>query len=66
VAGENPLPLLRSLRDQIRRLDANRDDLAEDRDALIRKAAGLGVSERQIAQAAGLSQTRIHQIVSSG
>ncbi len=63
MAGENPLPQLRQLREQIRRLDAERDDLAEGRDLLIRQAAEQDISERQIAEAAGLSRGRVNQIV---
>lgn len=63
MAGENPLPQLRALRDEIRRLDSQRSDLTEGRDRLIRKAAELGLSERQIAAAAGLSAGRVNQIV---
>lgn len=63
MAGENPLPQLRYLRDQIRRIDSQREDLTEGRDLLIRQAAELGLSERQIAEAAGISHGRIHQIV---
>lgn len=63
MAGENPLPQLRQLREQIRRLDAEREDLAEGRDLLIRRAAEMEISERQIADAAGLSPGRVNQIV---
>lgn len=66
MAGENPLPQLRKLRDEIRRIDAEREDLIEGRDVLIREAAGQGKTEHQIADAAGLSQPRVHQIVISG
>ncbi len=61
MAGENPLPQLRKIRDEIRRTD----QLIADRDRLIREAVGLGHSQRQIAEAAGLSQSRVHQIVIS-
>lgn len=60
MAGENPLPQLRSIRDEIRRIDA----LTEARDRLIREAA-THHSQRQIAKAAGLSKSRVQQIVSS-
>ena len=60
VAGASPLLQLRRLRDEIRRIDA----LVEDRDKLIREAAEQH-SQRQIAKAAGLSKSRIQQIVSS-
>lgn len=63
MAGETPLPQLRAIRDQIRRIDEEREDLTEGRDRLIRKAAELEISERQIAKAAGLSQSRVHAIV---
>jgi hypothetical protein len=63
VAGENPLPRLRKLRDEIRRIDAERRDLAEGRDLLIREASRQGKTERQIAAAAGLSPGRVNQIV---
>jgi DNA-directed RNA polymerase specialized sigma subunit len=62
VAGRNPLPRLRILRDEIRRIDALRDE----RDRLIRKAAKEGKTQQQIADAAGLSQGRVNQIVISG
>jgi len=61
VAGENPLPQLRKIRDEIRRTD----QLIADRDRLIREAVELGYSQRQIAIAAGLSLGRVNQIVSS-
>lgn len=63
MAGENPLPRLRKLRDEIRRIDAERRDLAEGRDLLIREASRQGKTERQIAAAAGLSPGRVNQIV---
>lgn len=63
MAGENPLPQLRAIRDDIRRIDAQREDLEEGRNRLIRQAAGLGKTERQIAEAAGLSQSRVHRIL---
>lgn len=63
MAGENPLPQLRKIRDDIRRIDAQREDLIEGRDRLIRKAAELDNTERQIADAAGLSQSRVHRIL---
>jgi len=59
VAGSNPLPQLRKLRDEIRRKEA----LIEDRDRLIREAVDLGYSQQQIAIAAGLSQSRVAEIV---
>ena len=61
MAGENPLPQLRKIRDEIRRTD----QLIADRDRLIREAVELGYSQRQIAIAAGLSLGRVNQIVSS-
>jgi hypothetical protein len=63
VAGASPLLQLRKIRDEIRRLDANREDLVEGRDHLIREAAEQDVPERQIAQAAGVSHGRVNQIV---
>jgi hypothetical protein len=61
VAGETPLPQLRKIRDDIRRTEK----LYPERDRLIRKAAELGCTQQQIADAAGLSQARVHQIVIS-
>ncbi len=61
MAGENPLPQLRSIRDQIRRTKK----LRPKRDRLIREAAEQGFTQQQIADAAGLSQGRVHQIVIS-
>jgi len=58
VAGENPLPRLRRIRDEIRRTDA----LYPERDRLIREAIDHGYSERQIAKAAGVHHTRVNQI----
>lgn len=66
MAGDTPLPQLRALRDQIRRIDEQREDLEEGRNVLIRQAAALKISERQIAEAAGLSQPRVHKIVITG
>jgi transcriptional regulator with XRE-family HTH domain len=61
VAGENPLPQLRAIREQIRRTE----QLYPKRDRLIREAAELGFTQEQIASAAGLSQPRVHQILIS-
>ena len=65
MAGETPLPQLRAIREQIRRIDSQRKDLEEGRDLLIREAIKLDFSERQVAKDAGLSQSRVHQVVSS-
>lgn len=54
----NPLPELRDLRKEIERCR----DLMRRRDALIRTSAKR-YPQRQIAQASGLSQTRISKIV---
>lgn len=59
MPGENPLPQLRRIRDQIRR----KEDLIAERDRLIREAVDQGIPERQIAVAAGLSHGRVNQIV---
>ena len=56
---DSPLSKLRELRAARQQLEA----LLEQRDGLIREAAGAGYSERQIAQAAGLTPGRINQIV---
>jgi hypothetical protein len=61
VAGQNPLPQLRHIRDEIRRTEK----LHPKRNRLIREAAEQGHTQQQIAKAAGLSQARIHQIVIS-
>jgi hypothetical protein len=63
VAGSNPLPRLRTLKDKIRQLDDERGDLQEGRDLLIREAAEQAYTEAQIAEAAGLSPGRINQIL---
>ena len=59
MAGENPLPQLRKVRDEIRRLDA----LLDERDRLIREAVELGYTQQQIANAAGLSQSRVQEVI---
>jgi DNA-directed RNA polymerase specialized sigma24 family protein len=59
VAGQDPLPRLRTIRDEIRRIER----LHPRRNRLIREAAEQGHTQQQIAKAAGLSQARIHQIV---
>jgi DNA-binding transcriptional regulator LsrR (DeoR family) len=56
---QNPLPRLREIRDQQRRAQA----LIAERDHLIRVAATQGLTERQIAEASGLSQPRVHRIL---
>lgn len=61
MAGQNPLPQLRQIRDEIRRIEK----LHPKRNRLIREAAEQGHTQQQIARAAGLSQARIHQIVIS-
>jgi len=58
VAGENPLPRLRRIRDEIRRTEA----LYPERDLLILRAVEAGYSERQIAVAAGVHHSRVNQI----
>jgi hypothetical protein len=62
-AGENPLARLREIRGKIRELDEQREDLVEGRDILIREASKQKVSERTIAESAGLSYGRVNQIV---
>lgn len=59
---DKPLARLRSIRNKIRDLDAQREDLVEGRDILICEAAERGVSERMIADAADLHHSRIGQI----
>jgi hypothetical protein len=61
VAGENPLPRLRAIREQIRRTET----LYPERDRLIREAAEMGWTQEEIAKAAGLSQPRVNQILIS-
>lgn len=61
MAGENPLPQLRQIRDELRRIEK----LHPRRNRLIREAAEQGHTQQQIAKAAGLSQARVHQIVIS-
>ena len=58
---ENPLPRLRQVTDEISRID----ELFAERDRLIRRAATLEHSQREIAIAAKISQTRVNQIVNS-
>lgn len=57
------LSRLRHIRDQIRNLDAQREDLIEGRNVLISQAANEGLSERTIAESADLDRSRIGQIV---
>lgn len=67
MAGEtDPLPQLRAIRDDIRRIDARRRDLTEGRDLLIRRAAESGATQEDIADAAGLSQSRIQEVITGG
>ncbi len=61
MAGKDPLPQLRTIREQIRRTEK----LYPERDLLIREAAEQGFTQEQIAKAAGLSQPRINQILIS-
>lgn len=61
VVGKDPLPRLRTIREQIRRTET----LYPERDRLIREAAEQGFTQEQIAKAAGLSQPRINQILIS-
>lgn len=61
MAGNDPLPRLRTIREQIRRTEM----LYPERDLLIREAAEQGFTQEQIAKAAGLSQPRINQILIS-
>lgn len=59
MAGQNPLPQLRQIRDEIRRIEG----LHPTRNRLIREAVEQGHTQQQVAKAAGLSQARIHQII---
>lgn len=63
VPGGNPLAQLREIRDKIRELDEQREDLAEGRNILILEALEQENSERTIAESAGLSYGRVNQIV---
>lgn len=56
--GTNPLLRLRQIRDDERRIAAQKPE----RDRLICEAAGQGYTEGQIAEAVGLSPGRINQI----
>lgn len=58
MAGDNPLPRLRRIRDEIRRIE----DLYPERDRLILTAIEAGYSERQVAVAAGIHHSRVNQI----
>lgn len=56
----DPLPRLREIRDAIRRAEA----LVPERDRLVRRAVKKnGYSQRRVAEAAGISQSRVDQIV---
>lgn len=55
---QNSLPRLREIRFQQRKAKA----LTAERDRLIRQAVREGESERKVAAAAGLSQSRVHEI----
>lgn len=59
MAGPSPLHRLRQLRDDIRRMEG----LVEARDDLIREAALSGFTQQQIADAAGLSQSRVQEVI---
>lgn len=59
MAGRNPLPRLREIRDDERRVKAQKPE----RDRLIREAVEQGKTERQIAEAAGVHHSRVNQIV---
>lgn len=61
MAGENPLPLLRAIREEARRVKARESE----RNRLIRDAAEAGYTQEQIANAAGISQSRVQQIITS-
>lgn len=65
MAGETPLPQLRAIRDDIRRIDSDRRALVSRRDALIARAAKAGETQEDIARAAGLSQSRVQQLITS-
>ena len=65
MSGENPLPQLRAIRDQIRCIDTQREDLIEGRNRLIREAIERGATQEDVARAAGLSQSRVQQVITS-
>jgi hypothetical protein len=61
MPSQNPLQRLREIRAEQRRARA----LTAERDRLIRQALKQGISERQVAAAAGLTPGRINQIAHS-
>lgn len=63
MAGRNPLPRLRQIRDEERRIEARLKALKPERDRLIRESVKQEKTERQIAEAAGVHHSRVHQIV---
>jgi hypothetical protein len=56
--SSDPLPRLREIRDIQRRAVK----LKEERDWLVRKALREGKSQRQVAKAAGLAPSRVHEL----
>lgn len=59
---QGPMSQLRNLRDLQRRVER----LIGGRDELIRKAAAAGFTQQQIANAAGLSQSRVQEVITHG
>ncbi len=59
---QDPLPQLRVIRDKLRRMDAERADLVDGRNRLIRESVRQHKSERRIAEAAGLHHSTIAKI----
>jgi hypothetical protein len=62
----DPLRRLRTIREKLKRLDAERADLVEGRDVEIHRALEAGCSERKVAEAAGLHHSRIGKIKRRG
>jgi len=59
--GYDPRPRLREIRSILRHAEA----VIPERNQLIRKAVAQGYSEREIAEEAGLSQTRVNEIANA-
>jgi DNA-directed RNA polymerase specialized sigma24 family protein len=60
------LSTLREMRDLRQHVEERLAALSRTRDSLVREASGSGFTQQQIATAAGLSQSRVQEVIVQG